>query len=166
MTAAYNDPSNSDGGVKSVVDLRARFGTRYRIEHDPAYGAEDRRSAKAEEVWLQLIPGRLGHIFPWGGELLGVSTACRGPAANRLAALSYIKIHADGDDGLTATFHLDHFREVARIIRARTTRRLSDAQRRALIDAGSAFRFKEHEKVIDDLNRDSKADNHLDNNEA
>jgi len=47
----------------------------------------------------------------------------------------------DGDDGMTLTFHADQFQKIAKIIRAHTTRTLSEARRAALIAAGSAHRF-------------------------
>jgi hypothetical protein len=60
-----------------------------------------------------MIVCRHGHIFPYGGDLLGASTNKRGAIAKRLAALSCVQVTQDGDDGINIVFHIGDFDEVA-----------------------------------------------------
>ena len=71
----------------SPIDLKTRFGKRYRITHDQAHAAEYGEGSRVHDPWLLTIPCRHGHIYPHGGELLGASTDRRGSIARRLAAL-------------------------------------------------------------------------------
>ena len=143
MTAPKSKCNGESLAVKPVepINLRECVGGKYKIAYDEAFAAEHGPNARVDDPWLQLVPGRLGHVFPYGGELLGVSTNSRGPVANHLTALPCCEVVQDGDDGITVKFHVDHLQQVARIIHARTTRTLTAAQRKALIDAGGTHRF-------------------------
>lgn len=129
-------------GDDTPVNLAERFGGKYRVTYEESYHAQYGAQARIDDPWLQVIIGRWGHIFPLGGGMLGVSTNSCGPTANRLKMLSFCTILLDGDDGLTLAFHIEHLHEIAKIIRARTTRRLSESRRAALIAAGKATHFK------------------------
>jgi hypothetical protein len=117
-----------------VVNLRALFGKQYHISHDESYDAERSEFRTAEEPWLQIIPCKYGHIFPWGGDLLAVSTNRRGAITDRIRSLPFVEVVQDGSDGINATFPLDRFDEVAEIVRPKRRRRLSESQRQASID--------------------------------
>jgi hypothetical protein len=142
-TTSASQSNSTNGRVKPAepINLSEQFGDRYRIEWDPAYFAEYGPSAKVDDPWLQTVPGRLGHIFPHGNGLLAASSNSRGPVANKLAGIAGATVIQDGDDGLTIAFPASSFRTVAKIIRAHTCRRLTDAQRQALKEAGEAYRF-------------------------
>jgi len=82
--------SKHNGEVLTVnpstpIDLRRAYGSRYKIGWDEAFFAEHGPNARGDDPWLQVIWGRLGHVYPLGGELLAVATNTRGPTANRLA---------------------------------------------------------------------------------
>lgn len=129
--------------VKSEpINLRVRYGTRYRIVHDPAYHVEDPRWRHAEEPWLQIILGRNGHVYPDGGDYLVASTNTVGSVASRLRQLPTCKVVQDGDDGLSVRFHVSQFETVARLLRLFRRRVPSERQRSALAIAGAAHRFQ------------------------
>jgi hypothetical protein len=48
----------------------------------------------------------------------------------------------DGDDGVNVVFHVDHFDEVAAIMKPRRRRRLTPSQRAKRVERLSAFRFR------------------------
>lgn len=139
--SATSSKSNPGSGAVNPINLRERFGRRFQIGHDPAFEAEDRRLAKADEPWLQIIPGRLGHVYPFGGDTLAATTNSCGPVANKLKASPFCEVWQDGSDGVTVLFRVDHFPRVAKILHLRTRRQLSDGQRRGL-EYGRKHRFK------------------------
>jgi hypothetical protein len=124
-----------------LIDLRASFGQRYKIEHDASYDHERADFRATEEVALQTIVGKWGHVFAYNDELLAASTNSRGRAANNLLRLGLTPLQ-DASDGLTVLFRPADFRKVAKILLLRTKRTLSPARRRALIAAGRAHRFE------------------------
>jgi len=46
------------------INLRERYGCRYRATCEPSHEAEHRAGARVDEPWVQIIPCRFGHIFP------------------------------------------------------------------------------------------------------
>jgi len=128
---------------RKCINLREQFGQQYRITHDEAYEAERSEFRAAEEVWLQQIPCRRGHICPWGGGLLAACTNGRGPTARKLLALPFLEHDRtqDGSDGVNVVFHVQHFATVAEIMRPKQRRRLSPEARARLAAAGAATRF-------------------------
>lgn len=88
------------------MNLKARYGDKYRITREE--GSEPRDPAGF------IIPCRRGHIYVHGRELLAAFVG-RGPTAKRLAALPGVKLHTDGDDGITVTFAPERFAAVAAI---------------------------------------------------
>jgi len=117
------------------------FGQRYRIEHDPAHVAEHGTRSRIEDPALLIIPCRFGHFFPWGGECLAFSSNGRGATANKVAALPFVEVWLDCDDGAILLFHVRHFAEVAAIVRPKRRRRLSSSHREALAKGGTRTRF-------------------------
>lgn len=77
-----NDPVKSTAGP---INLRDRFGRRFKVEHDPAFEGEFGRH-RTDDAWLQIINGRYGHLFPIGGNRLAAWSNTRGPVANKLLA--------------------------------------------------------------------------------
>lgn len=127
--------------MSACINLRDRFGDRFRVSHEESYAAERSEFRSAEEPWLQIIHCRHGHIVPWGGDLLAVSTNRRGPLAARIRTLPGLEVVQDGSDGLTATFTADRFDEVADIMGAKRRRRLSPEQRAAAVERLRRFQY-------------------------
>lgn len=111
------------------VNLKKEFGKRYRVKYEESYHAEHGENARAEDPWLMTIPCRNGHIFPWGGGDLAASTNRLGPVANALKTLPFATLAKEGSDGVTVLFDVQHFDEVARILKPRRRRRLSPEER-------------------------------------
>ena len=141
--------NGADIAVKPAdpINLREQFGQDFRIAWDPAYIAEHGPRAIIDDVWLQVIEGRLGHIYPHGNGLLAASSNSRGPVANKLAGVAGATVIQDGDDGVTIAFPVNNFRTVAKIIRARTCRTTTEAQLQALATGGAQHRFKKGHKA-------------------
>jgi hypothetical protein len=122
---------------EDCVDLRERFGRRYRIEYEPSYAAEYGVNARVHDPWLTIIPCRYGHIFPHGGSTLAASVDGFPKIAGRLKRLTCCRVHQDGDFGeLTVLFNAADFAKVARIMRPRRRRRVSQRERERLREMG------------------------------
>ena len=76
------------------------------------------------------------------GDLLAVSTNKRGPVSGKIRRLPFVSVQQDGDDGINATFPVDRFDEVARIMKPRRRRRLSPEQRETHTRRLAKFRFQ------------------------
>ncbi len=143
--------SNLSGGKSSApntqpcVNLKQRFGDRYRITYEESFWAERPEFRQDEEPWLQIIPCRNGHIYPWGGTKLAACTTTSGPVANRLRTLPSVEVAQDGADGVNVVFNVAHFEVVAEIMRPRRRRWVSETERQRLAELSrrySPFRKK------------------------
>ena len=137
------------------INLKERFGDRWRIEYEPSYYADRGQRTRTADPWLMIIPCQHGHICPWGGDLLAACTNNLGPIATRLARLPSTRLVQDADDGVNATFQVDRIDEVAQIMRPRRRRpRQTEAQHRAAVEnlaRGKAYQFTAKNRPQRDL---------------
>ena len=115
------------------IDLRKRFGRRYRIGRDPSYASEHGPRAWRSDPWLDLILCKHGEIGPYGGEMLLACTKRKGPIAKRLAALECVDVTQDGIDGVNVKFPVDDLAAVAKVMRPRCRRQLSPEEKAELV---------------------------------
>jgi len=125
--------------MSGCVNLRSLAGRAFKVERDPAYRAEYGPGARTRDPWLDVIRGRFGEISPDGGDRLAVMTDSPS-RINKLAALTFTVEHVRSDQEALFTFPADRLAEIARLIRARSRRRLSAEQR-----AENAERLKAHQ---------------------
>ena len=115
--------------MSTPIDLRAEFGHRWKI------GLDEAAAGRWKDPWHFQILCHYGAIVPWGGDLLGASTASTlrgGPIAKRLLRLPNVEVIHDGDDGATVIFHRHDLKPVADLLKPRRTRRANPAQLAAL----------------------------------
>jgi hypothetical protein len=144
--AADNQCTEGPPPVKpKVVDLREQFGSQYRLGHDPAYHAERGDNPRGDDLWLLVVLCEHGPIYPQGGTVLVASTHRRGSVATRLSELSCVRIVRDGADGVDVSFDLEDVDVVLAIMKPRRRRRLCEARKAALIDAGQPHQFPRSE---------------------
>lgn len=125
----------------NCVNLKELFGDRFKLDVDESYYAERSEFRREEEPWLTHIICLHGTIGVWGDNLLVASTSSTGPVAKRLKALPFIQVAQDASDGVNVVFPVQHFEEVAEIMRLRKRRRISEEQRARLVEAGARYRF-------------------------
>jgi len=128
--------------MTTCIDLKATYGTRFKVAYEESYHAQHGRRDARDALWLQIIPGRLGHVFPHGGNLLAASTNSNGPTARRLAALPGVVLWQNGSDGVTVLFPPEQLEAVAALIHLKRRRVLSEAARQQLAAAGATTRFR------------------------
>jgi hypothetical protein len=125
------------------LNLKRRFGRRYRVTYEESYWAEHGPGAWAEDPALMIIPCKYGHFFPWDTATLAASVDGHPNVAGRLRRLKCCRVVQGGDLGeLTVSFDVADFPQVARITRPRRRRRLSEPARRRLAEAGAKTRFQ------------------------
>ena len=129
----------------NCIDLRARFGDRYRLGTDPSLEAERTEFRAEERRWLTTILCRHGEIIPWGGFKLAACTSGAGSIGKRLRALPFVEVAQNGQDGRNVVFDLEHFDEVAEIMQPRRRRRLSPEARAA---AGERLRKYQYQPAV------------------
>ena len=129
--------------IPTPINLRRRFGRRFRVRYEPAYEAEYGRGARLEDPCLMIIPCRYGHVYPFGGTNLAASVDGHPNVAGVLRRLPCCRVHQDGDFGeLTVVFDVGDFPKVAAILKPRRRRVLSQEARQALLRASQATRFQ------------------------
>ena len=128
--------------MADCINLRSRFGQRYRAAYGEDYHAEYGAGARVDDPWLMAISCQNGHICPWGGSILAACTKAAGSVANRLKALPFTTVAQDGSDGSNVLFDVVHFDLVAKIMKPRRRRRLSPEARRAAGERLAKYRFR------------------------
>ncbi len=125
-----------------MMDLKKRFGGRYRVVYEESYHSDRGENARTEDPWLMVIPCQRGHIYPHGQDVLAASTNTRGGIARKLAALDCTTVVQEGSDGINATFHVRDFERVAELMIPKRRRRLTVEQRRAAAERLAKYAFK------------------------
>jgi hypothetical protein len=124
------------------VNLRERFGRRYKVTFEESYAAAYGPKASRDDPWLQIIPGALGHVFPHSATMLGAKPGRSGKSARRLKDLPFVQVHTDGSDGVTVLFSPNHLNLVADLLQLRRRRRVSDRERQRLAALGRKYGFQ------------------------
>ena len=126
----------------ACVNLKERFGRRFKIVMEESYGVQYGPRATRDDPWLQIIPGRLGHVFVHSATMLAASTNTAGPTARRLVALPGVVLWQDASDGVTVLFPPDRLEAVAALLHLRRRRVLSEAAKAHLRVLGAKYGFK------------------------
>ena len=92
------------------INLRERFGKRYRVGYEESYQAAHGDQARREDPELMVVRCRYGELFPWGGTELAASVGGHPNVAGMLRRMSCCRIVQDGDFGeLTVVFDVVDF---------------------------------------------------------
>ena len=143
----------------NCINLKERFGDRHTVRYEESYFADHGDGARAEDLWLMVVRCKHGHLYPHGGELLGVSTNTKGRTTKKIRELACTTVVQHSDEGVNATFHIDDFDQVAKVMKPLRRRQWTDeqreAQRRRAADHLTAFQFPTQIKRPEgDLERD------------
>ena len=139
------------------INLKDRFGDRFKVKYEESYYAV-RSKQTIEDPWRMILLCQYGHICPWGGSKLAACTKRSGRIANKLMALSFIELAQDGDDGTNVVFDAAHFDEVARIMKPRRRRRMSDAQKAAAAERLRQYQPAKGQSVLESARQGANSD--------
>jgi len=131
----------------NCIHIRKCFGRRYKIVYDECYEAEYGKCARKSDPWHQVLLCQRGHISPWGDDELGACTDKNGATANKLRKLPFVRVVQDGDDGVNVVFAIEHFAEVAKLLKPRRRRQLTDEQRREAAERLRKHRYQKNASV-------------------
>jgi hypothetical protein len=112
--------------VITAINLRERFGKRFKVAYAPDYYAEYGPDAITVDPWYMEILCQHGIIGPWDETHLMACTRTAGPVCKALKALPFVRVHQDGTDGGNLVFPVAKFDEVAALMKPRKRRHLSD----------------------------------------
>ena len=114
-----------------MINLKELYGEKFRLDVEESYYAENPKFRKQEEPWLTYVVCVNGSIGVWGDDLLVACTKTNGAVASRLKVLPYTEVAQEGSDGVNVTFNIAHFDDVAKIMKPKRRRRLSEEQKAA-----------------------------------
>ena len=128
-----------------MIDLKKRYGKKYRIFMDEAWSVETAESNPdkvKEKPWYYEIIGKYGTIYLYGTNKLAVRiTANRVKARIKTEYHDILELHLEAEDESVFLFNPVNFEIVASLIKARKRKQLSGEHRSKLIKAGSNFRY-------------------------
>ena len=131
----------------TCINLKNRFGDRYRVVYEEAYSAEFGKGARRMDPWLMMIPCLYGDIYPHGEQELAAYCSRR-LVRGRLAALACCEVTSEGDFEIVVTFNVEHFWQVAEVLRPRRRRHLRPTSRSRLVAMGKeALRRYQQQRV-------------------
>src|SRR5574338_169078 len=110
----FKPPVGPKPKTPPCVNLKKRFGQRYKITFDPA--VEDRR-----DPWMMQVPCKYGTIYPHGGDLMAIECDYHGGIVSRLLVLGLVH-HQCGAREHTLLFHVDDWAKVAEVVQPRRRR--------------------------------------------
>ncbi len=124
------------------INLFETFGDKYRITWDSAYDPNHVPVGK-RDPWMMQIPcaGRGVVIFPHGRTVLAIEVDRHPGIAAQLSAITGVRLHQCGDAERTFVFDVSLFDQVARIVRPRKRRTLTELQLQVL--AKHAFQSRD-----------------------
>ncbi len=128
----------------TCIDLLVLCGARYKIEFEESHHVEKPDYRNQDRPWLAQIPCLNGHVGVWGNNLLVACTNKSGTVSTELRQLPFVEVVADGNDGINVTFDVEHFDEVAAIMKPRRRRRgrpMTNQAKQELVEAGRKFQF-------------------------
>ena len=123
------------------VNLKERFGDRFKVVYEESYQAERGEHGRAEDPWLMIMLCQHGEIYPYGDDQLVASTKVVGGIARALKALPFTTLHQDGSDGADVIFPVDRFEDVAGIMKSRKRRRMTEAAKWQAADRLRQYQF-------------------------
>ncbi len=140
-----------------MVDLKKEYGKKYRIFMDESWDVETDRDQN-DKPWYYEIRGKYGKIYLYGSNKLAVHInsnviSNRIERENKEAFNLYLKtgegsIFLFSPERLDFVEKLTHLEFVAKLIKAKRKKQLSDSHKAKLIESGRAFRFSTGIKCI------------------
>jgi hypothetical protein len=102
----------------NCINLLEMFGHKYQVD----------RSGKKSDPWLQIIPAKYGEFYPHSLDLIGFASNSR-KIGLRVAKIPGVVILQEAEDGLNVGVDAALFPAVAKIVKPRRRRKVTDKER-------------------------------------
>ncbi len=140
----YNPLEKSTKTVE-MIDLKKRFGKKYRIFMDEAWDTEDSISNPdklKDKPWYYEIRGKYGKIYLYGSNKLAVHINSNGISSRvERDNTDIFSLYLKTSEGSIFLFNPKYFEFVAKLIKAKRRRQITEEHRVKLVEAGKNFRF-------------------------
>ena len=129
-----------------MIDLKKRFGQKYRIFMDEAWYVETAESFPDKikhRPWYYEIRGKYGTIYLYGTNQLAVRiTANRIKSRIKTDYRNILSLYLEAEDESIFLFSPVNFEIVAGLIKARRKRQITNEQRQLIIERTRNYRFE------------------------
>jgi hypothetical protein len=129
-----------------MIDLKRRFGKKYRIFMDEAWKAEDSQSNPdkvKDKPWYYEIRGKYGVIYLYGANKLAVRiTGNRIKSRIKTEYRNILSLYLEAEDESIFLFNPENFEIVAKLIKARRKRQISEKERLRLRNISVLAHYK------------------------
>ena len=133
------------GDIVEMIDLKKEYGKKYRIFMDEAWyieTAESNPDKMKDKHWYYEIRGKYGVIYLYGVDKLAVRiTANRIKNRIKTEYKDILSLYLEAEDESIFLFNPEYFEVVAKIIKAKKKRQITEEQKVKLVEAGRNFRF-------------------------
>ena len=141
LTIEQNSRAMTKTSIPECINVRKRFGKRYRIAFDPCYSSFNVPKDKLDP-WYMVIPCKYGGLFAWSDTRLVADVTGHPRIASKLLKFDCVEVEHRGDpENLTVHFDVKDFDQVAAVMKPKKRKRLSEERRRKLAEAGAKYRF-------------------------
>jgi hypothetical protein len=124
------------------INLKKRFGDRFKVLYEEGYYAQHGETAWREDPDLMIIPCKWGHLYPDGPETLAASVDGHPRIAVQIQKLKCCRVHQDGDNGeLTVLFDVADFDQVAKIMQPHRKRQWTAEQKQQASERLAKYRY-------------------------
>ncbi len=138
-----------------MIDLKKRFGKRYRIFMDEAWyieTAESNPDKMKEKPWYYEFRGKYGKIYLYGSSNKLAVNISSNIISRRVERdnTNIFDLYLKTSEGSIFLFDQEHTEFVAKLIKAKRKKQLSEKHKNKLVESGKSFRFStgvRHKKV-------------------
>jgi site-specific DNA-adenine methylase len=129
-----------------MIDLNKLYGKKYRMFMDEAWyieTAESNPDKMKDRHWYYEIRGKYGKIYLYGVDKLAVMiTANRIKSRIKTEYKDILSLYLEAEDESIFLFDPEYFEVVAKIIKAKKKRQITDEQRYLIIERTKKYRFQ------------------------
>ncbi len=129
-----------------MIDIKKSNGKKYRIFMDEAWAAEDSLSNPGkvkDKAWYYEVRDRYGCIYFYGIDKLAVRiTANRIKSRIKTECRDILSLYLEAEDESIFLFNPEDFEFVAKLIKAKRRRQITEKQRQLIIERTKNYRFQ------------------------
>ncbi|MHC4269746.1 MAG: hypothetical protein ACYSWS_01205 [Planctomycetota bacterium] len=135
-----------------MIDLKAQYVKKYKLLMEEAWNAEDSQANPdkvKDKLWYYEIRGKYGVIYLYGTDKLAVRiTGNRIKSRIKTEYTDILSLYLEAEDVSIFLFNPENFEIVAKFIKAKRKRQITEEQRLLIIERTKKYRFQ-RSKIAD-----------------